>query len=519
MISRFVDPKLVVVYAVAFITGAIVMSFEMLGSRYLNPFFGSGIYTWASLISTILAALTTGYFCGGWLADRMPTMPVLGAMVVIGSAYLIVLPFFADFVLETILFSIQDIKLGSLISAFAIMFPPVVFLGMYSPFAIRLLLRSTQQSGSTSGAVYGISTFGSIVGTLGTTFFLMPIAGSRVLTISLGVAGIAGGFILMLIRDRKSVHSAVAVILLIGASALCPQTAKASEILDSRARSAVLALKDGLIANLETEYNNIFINKRRQYVVMSFRRYSESYTESASNLNDPDDLPIEYTQAMTVGVLYPDDPRKCLMIGLGGGSLSTYLARYFPDMAIDNVELDPGVISAAKRYFGIRETEKIRLIESDGRVFLNRNSDRYDLVLVDAFRGGYVPFHLLTKEFYTLLQQRLNPTGVAVFNIHSGTKLYTSTLLTLRSVFPAIDLYAEGGSVIAVVSNGTGLDAAALARRAAALQERIGFRYPMPRLLENRIQWPQTANAELLTDDFSPVNLYESIQEGNKRKW
>src|SRR5438477_1116949 len=83
------------IYLVAFVTGAIVMSFEMLGSRYLNPYFGSGIYTWASLISTVLAALTIGYFIGGWLADRMPSARVLGITVLIGSIYVILLPTFA----------------------------------------------------------------------------------------------------------------------------------------------------------------------------------------------------------------------------------------------------------------------------------------------------------------------------------------------------------------------------------------------------------------------------------------
>ena len=67
----------VVIYTVAFVTGAIVMSFEMLGSRYLNPYFGSGIYTWASLISTVLIALTVGYFLGGTLADRTASPAVL----------------------------------------------------------------------------------------------------------------------------------------------------------------------------------------------------------------------------------------------------------------------------------------------------------------------------------------------------------------------------------------------------------------------------------------------------------
>src|ERR1043165_1293428 len=87
------------IYLAAFITGAIVMSFEMLGSRYLNPYFGSGIYTWASLISTVLAALTVGYFIGGFLADRAPSLRVLGSTVIVASLYLLALPSFAEAVL------------------------------------------------------------------------------------------------------------------------------------------------------------------------------------------------------------------------------------------------------------------------------------------------------------------------------------------------------------------------------------------------------------------------------------
>jgi MFS family permease len=181
------------IYAGAFVTGAIVMSFEMLGSRYLNPYFGSGIYTWAALISTVLIALTAGYFLGGALADRTVSPALLALTVITGSAYLLALPSFAQAVLEAVLVAIDDIRLGSLISALALMFFPVTFLGMYSPFAIRLLLRSAQRSGRVSGAVYGISTAGAIVGTLGTTFLLIPSIGSRAITITLGTLGLLAG--------------------------------------------------------------------------------------------------------------------------------------------------------------------------------------------------------------------------------------------------------------------------------------------------------------------------------------
>jgi spermidine synthase len=507
-------PGRLLVYCVAFATGAIVMSFEMLGSRYLNPFFGSGVFTWASLISTVLAALMSGYFLGGRLADAFPRASVLAVTVVLGSAYLVVLPGFADGVLQAVLASIDDVKLGSLVASFAIVFPPVVLLGMYSPFAIRLLLDDAARSGSVSGAVYGISTLGSIVGTLVTTFYLMPLAGSRHLTIALGVAGMAAGALLLLVRPKKAIAAAAVLVL---AAAVLPLDARAA-VLDEKVRSAVLAKPDGQLASIETLYNNIVVSKRQSYVSMSFQRRGESYTESSANLADPDELPLRYTRLMTLGVAYPPEVRRCLLIGLGGGSLSTYLGRYLPEAQLDNVELDPGVIAAAKRYFALQETPKIRFIESDGRLFLYRSPSRYDLVLVDAFRGGYVPFHLLTKEFYSLLRQRLTPSGVAVLNIHGGTKLFPSTLLTLRSVFPRVDLFAVDGNIVAVAGND---DAGreSLPQRAAAAQKKLGLRYSLVELLRSRVQWPEDSTARLLTDDFAPVELYDAIKQANKRQW
>src|SRR3954463_5753295 len=103
-----------VIYVAAFVTGAIIMSFEMLGSRYLNPYFGSGIYTWASLISTVLAALCVGYFIGGYSADRYPSAMVLGATVLIGSAYILLLPTFSQRLLEGVLGATDDVRSGSL---------------------------------------------------------------------------------------------------------------------------------------------------------------------------------------------------------------------------------------------------------------------------------------------------------------------------------------------------------------------------------------------------------------------
>jgi predicted membrane-bound spermidine synthase len=503
-----------VIYLAAFVTGAIVMSFEMLGSRYLNPYFGSGIYTWASLISTVLAALCVGYFIGGIAADRYPSARVLGATVLIGSLYILVLPAFSEQLMEFVLAAIDDVRTGSLAAAFAILFFPVTFLGMYSPFGIRLLLQSAQSSGRVSGTVYGISTLGSIVGTLGTTFILIPAIGTRAITFTLGIAGMLSG--LLLIAAPKIRRAALALALL----ALTAPNARAEDLIDTSIREEMLQQKDGRVARIETEYNDIFITKRRHELMMSFQLKGFDYTESIANLADPDDLPVRYTQVMTIGAIYPPEIRKVLMIGLGGGSMSSYLGRFLPHVEIDTVEVDPGVIAAAKKYFGMKETARVRYHEGDGRVFLNRRKETYDLVLLDAFQGGYVPFHLLTKEFYALLKERLAPGGAAVFNVHEGTKLYASTLLTLRSVFPSVHLYPSGQSeMITVVTAGPAPNEATLASRAMALQEKFGFRFALPAVLARRTEKSGAAQkGELLTDDFAPVNLYDTMGEKRKKK-
>jgi hypothetical protein len=227
---------LVLVYLNAFITGAVVMGFEMLGSRYLNPLFGSGIYTWAALISTVLASLTAGYFFGGWIADRNPRPAGLGWLIVAGSAYLALIPLFAEPLLDALsqmLGGIEDQReferWGSILGAMLLLFVPLALLGVYSPYAIRLTLRATARSGTVAGRIYGISTLGSIFGTLFTTFYLIPAMGSRNITYLLSAIGIAAGFSFLIARPAafaRALPAAAGALLLMAALAL-PQEAVA----------------------------------------------------------------------------------------------------------------------------------------------------------------------------------------------------------------------------------------------------------------------------------------------------
>jgi spermidine synthase len=223
---------------------------------------------------------------------------------------------------------------------------------------------------------------------------------------------------------------------------------------------------------------------------------------------------------MTIATVYAEAPRKILMLGLGGGSISTYLGRFMPEAAITTVEIDPGVISAAKSYFGLRETERMRYRAGDGRVFLTRSNELYDLILLDAYRGGYVPFHLLTREFYTLVKQRLAPGGAAAFNVHDGSKLYASTVKTLGEVFAAVDLFPTGRGEVIAVATAASIDTQALEHRAVELQKRYGFRFPLPKILRGRMDKPQSqaANGDVITDDFAPADVYDVIGRDLRRR-
>jgi len=170
------------IYANAFVVGGVLMGFEMLGSRYLYPYFGGGIGTWASLISTVLLALTIGYFAGGEIVDHYPSPRVIATAVGLAAAYLALVPVSADRVMAGILEGMGDGPGGILTGAAALLLLPLSFLGTFSPVAIRLLIRTTEESGRIAGFVYGISTVGSVFGTLFTTFTLIPAIGSRAIT-------------------------------------------------------------------------------------------------------------------------------------------------------------------------------------------------------------------------------------------------------------------------------------------------------------------------------------------------
>jgi hypothetical protein len=166
-----------------FVVGAVLMGFEMLGSRYLVPYFGGGINTWAGLISMVLCGLAIGYLAGGALVDRDASPRVVGIPVAIAALYLAMVPPTVDHVLRWVMETMGYGAVAILFAASVLLLVPFSLLGVLSPAAVRLMIRSTHESGRIAGIVYGVSTIGNVLGVLLTTFWLIPTLGVRVITL------------------------------------------------------------------------------------------------------------------------------------------------------------------------------------------------------------------------------------------------------------------------------------------------------------------------------------------------
>ena len=172
---------------IVFICGAVVMSFEILGSRVLAPNFGGSVFVWGSLISVFLAGLSAGYYLGGKLADINPSSRKLSLMIIAAGVLLFTFPIYSAPVSDWIFMKDLGIRLSPLLASLTLFLIPSLFLGIVSPYTAKLMICSLHTSGKTIGTLYALSTFGSIIGTLLTSFYLITVAGVNVLIMGQGV--------------------------------------------------------------------------------------------------------------------------------------------------------------------------------------------------------------------------------------------------------------------------------------------------------------------------------------------
>lgn len=311
---------------------------------------------------------------------------------------------------------------------------------------------------------------------------------------------------------------ALAAIITVGAIGYAALTG--SEDVAPSSIEATTSTEPGLVAKIASLYNDIYLYRQESgSYVLAFGAERMRYIESIVNPADELDLPVEYTRAMVGAALtYAPALESAAIIGLGGGRTAWYIHKSVPDMQFTAVELDPEVAKIADRYFGVRAEENFDIEIRDGRVWLTRTEDKFDIILVDAYRGPFVPFHLLTTEFYKLVSDRLKPGGIVVQNVEPTTMLFDSAVATIRSAFEHTVFLRGAGNIVIVGYNGPEKDEATLRRLAEERQAEHGFRYPLPDVLNARYEPEWNAATEALTDDFAPVEYLKAIDRHNERQ-
>jgi len=492
---------------VVFVSGAVLMALEIVGSRVLAPYFGSSIFVWGSLISVVMAALSIGYYWGGWLSARQPSYGRLLTLLLIPGMLIFVLPFVYPTVNEWVASIDFGSRLNPLIACSVYFLLPGVFLGTISPYVIRLAATELSTVGSTAGTLYAVSTCGSIFGTLLTAFYLIPLMGVTNIIHSLGITLAALSLVVLpLLRLRRlSMVRAVTTLSVLLGSITTPWSPSAW------ARMKTLVEKD-------TFYHRIRVEEDDEARYM----YFDQTLQSAMNLKDPTALRLIYSRYTSLGFAFQPDAKKMLIIGLGGGSIAKKIQKEFPSLEIDAVEIDPEVIQIAKSHFNVRENKNLRLHAQDGRQFLTRTQNRYDIILLDAYYKDTMPFHLATKEFFELAHRKLTPNGILVANLISAItgpsgKIARAFVKTQRQVFAQTYIFAARrpdnvsietvqNVIIIANKNQTRIDIKDIVKRASTFDNSL---FPEP-LQDITVAYYDGAlpdkDVPVLTDDYAPTD-------------
>lgn len=486
-----------------FVCGAVVMVYEITGSRVLAPFIGTSTYIWTSLIGVILAALSLGYWIGGRMADRIPSKAVLASAILIASGLIGLTTLTKDVFLTAIAAFPAGLEVKAVISALVLFAPASVALGFVGPYAVKLRMGSVGEAGRTVGRLYALSTIGSIAGTFAAGFVLLPWLGTNRTLYLITATLFAVTLLLIPFKlDRRS-----AGVLIVLAFAI------AANELTSFAMYRSIGFED-----IDTEYSRVRVFRTtdpttgRPIEAMTFDPHS---TQSAM-FTDSDELVFEYTKFYhLIGVLKPDFAKSLMIGGAGYSFPKAYLSTY-EHATLDVVEIDPALTEIARRRFRLADDDRLRIFHEDGRVFLNRaGTGGYDVVMMDAFGSLFsVPYQLTTVEAVRQIHRVLADDGVVVFNVGSAIKGEASLFLqaelaTYRSVFPNVYVYKvrperaddELQNVIVV----------------ACKSECVPENSSANPLLARRYDAEIPVTVPILTDELAPVERYMSAAQAHSR--
>ncbi len=481
-------PPLGYVRVLAFVVGSASLGAEIGSARLLAPYFGASTIIWANTIATVLVALSLGYWLGGKLADRRGDLPGLAGVVMVAGALLAVVPFAADPFLHLSVKALGALSvggfLGSLVAVLVLVAVPVLLLGTVAPYANRLALGRVSEAGTVTGRLYAISTAGSLAGTFAAALLLIPLIGTHrtflVFALALSLVAVPG-----LGRRFVVVPLVIAGLLAIPPASVGTDVAGAKVIYSAETQyqyARVLQFADG----------ERWLQLNEGVAVHSLYRPWSYLTGGYWD---------DFLVAPLVGSR--GVPGRVAILGDAAGTVARAYGHYFPRTRVDAVELDGALSSIGRRYFALRGP-RLHLYTADARPWLESARARYDAIFLDAYRQPYIPFYLVTREFFALVRAHLRPGGVIIVNvghIPGSNELEQVVTRTLHSVFRYVirDWVSNGNSL--VLASTRPLSAARMMRAARRLPPEL---QGLAASLEARLG-PALRGGTVFTDDRAPV--------------
>jgi len=514
---------------IVFVCGAALMGLEFIAARLLAPALGSSLFVWGAVISIVMVALSLGYWVGGQVADRFGSTRTLAPIIAAAGVFTVVVPPLTALVLPLV--SGLGARTGSLVASAVVFFFPSLLLAMVSPLGVRLATGTrVDHVGRSAGQLYAVSTAGSIVGTIATAFWLIPLLSLDGLAVGIGFTLFVAALLALTLPQRyEEVTPTGRAKGLVGLSAITLATialgaavggvsllAPATAVPGTAAGERVVFRKD-------TQYHRLVVTEDATERHLRFDRSHQS----AMYLDDPFETSFSYPQYLHLAMAAKPDARSVLIVGLGGGSLVKRMWRDYPQMTIDVAEIDPVVVDVAYDYFELPNDERINVVAEDGRRFLRASKKRYDIIVMDAYYADALPSHLTTEEFFKELDAHLTPGGVVAYNVIASvegerSRLFRSMYRTAgrvwdrRWVFP-IGLGGDGRTdenrnIIVLATNSPADSDELLAR----IENRVGGQVTVSGfedfgddLYEERVQIgdvPTLTDAHAPTDSLIEVN-------------
>ena len=463
-------------YLTCFITGLVILVIELVSFRLLAPYFGTSSYVTGIIINTVLSALAIGYYIGGYTADNYKSIKLPYIIILLTAIFLLIFFYLYPIILKYM--SHYNAILGSFLSIFIMFFIPMITLAFIPPYLIKMLT-SVDNIGKTAGRIYSLSTFGSIIGGMLTTFIFIPYLGSQktfiTAVILLLIISILGLFIF-------SRYSILLFLIILIPLIFYPKK------------------NNNAVYSTESQYNIIKVLKENNELFLYLNNFFGYHSKSLNNQKLSESY-YDYfliTPALANG-------KEVLILGNGAGTCMTQLS-YFYNLHIDGIEIDPVLTKVGSDILNlIPDKNEATIIHKDARYYLNKIDKLYDIIIIDLYAGSpYIPFHLTTIEFFKLVNKHLKSNGVIAINFPEyalNTDLETYYINTIDKAFPSIFI---SDHVIYIFKENKDLNF--IKNKIEKFQSNHNLKLIFNNILNQINKKPTIKTNLIFTDDYTPID-------------